>query len=116
MVLKKELGDLYFSRFLDAIAELQGNGIDDWEGKSFSIQRIYGGSNNALYKIISESETIACKLCVEDGRNRAVREFGALKAIQDAGFEIAPTPLHLDQSLAIVPFPIVFYRWVEGTF
>ena len=107
------MSNLNFSRFLNAIAELQSNGIDVWKGESFTVQRIYGGSNNALYKIESEFESIACKLCVDDRRNRAVREFGALEAIQEAGFNIAPKPLLLDQSRSIVQYPAVFYRWVD---
>lgn len=103
-----------FSSCLNVIAKLQINRIDNWKGEALSIQRIYGGGNNALYKIECKSETLACKLCVDDGRDRATREFGALKTIQAAGYDIAPAPILLDESQSIVQYPAVLYRWADG--
>ena len=104
----------FFTKIFDAVAELQRNGINLFESDSFSVRRVFGGSNNALYKIKSQTETLACKLIVLDGRNRALREFEALKAIRAAEYDIAPNPLLLDESLSIVQFPTVLYQWAEG--
>ncbi len=104
----------YIYPYLQAVAEIYDNGLDNWDSKGFAIRRIYGGANNALYKIDTKTESLACKLCVDDGRERAAREFGALKTIQAAGYDIAPEPLLLDESQSIVPFPVVIYRWADG--
>jgi hypothetical protein len=52
---------------------------------------------------------------VDDERQRAVREFGALSVIQSAGVDIAPQPVLLDESKTILPYPIVIYQWAKGT-
>ncbi len=103
-----------FTQYLNAIANIQSNGINFGEGGNFKIQHVFGGSNNALFRIETESEVFACKLCVEDGRRRAAREYGALKTIYSARIDIAPEPLFLDESKSMVPYPVVFYRWTEG--
>jgi len=103
-----------FHPLFQKIAELQNEDCDSAQGNGFIIQRIWGGANNALYKIETENGTLACKLCVDDGRQRAVREFGALSAIQAAKVDIAPRPVFIDESKVILPYPVVIYHWVEG--
>jgi aminoglycoside phosphotransferase (APT) family kinase protein len=51
---------------------------------------------------------------VEDGRQRAAREFGALNALHTARADIAPDPIAIDTSKTILPYPMVIYRWAEG--
>jgi len=100
--------------YIKAIAKIHAEGSDFGKNVDFTIQRIYGGSNNALYKIESASGAFACKLCVEDIRQRAYREFSALKIIQAKGLEIAPLPILLDESKAVLPYPFVIYQWANG--
>jgi aminoglycoside phosphotransferase (APT) family kinase protein len=100
--------------WLKVIAEAYNAGSDHGHGDNFTIQRIYGGANNALYKIETDQETFACKLCVEDDRSRAAREFRVMRTLRAAGLNIAPEPILLDESKTILPYPAVIYRWVEG--
>ncbi len=100
--------------YLKAIANIHTKGNDLGKYFDFAVQRIRGGSNNALYKIESANGTFACKLCVDDIRQRAYREFGALKIIQAFGLDIAPSPILLDDSKSVLPYPYVIYRWADG--
>ena len=77
-------------------------------------RRAFGGVNNAMYQIETGGQRYACKLCVADERKRAAREYGVLRLLQAAGLDIAPEPVWLDETCAIVPFPTVIYRWLPG--
>lgn len=78
------------------------------------VRRITGGANNALYRVETGGQIYAAKLCVVDGRRRAAREYGALRLLRAAGLDIAPQPVWLDESCALVPFPVVIYHWLPG--
>ena len=111
----RDVPDERLSFYLQAISEIYAVGSDTCIKNGYSIQRIYGGANNALYKIDAHDQQFACKLCVDDGRQRAAREFGSLQALWAAGVKIAPRPLLLDESKTTLPYPVVIYDWVEGT-
>ena len=59
-------------------------------------------------------QVYAVKLCVNDKRPRAQREFAALRLLWVAGADIARQPLGLDESAAILPYPAVVYGWLPG--
>ena len=80
-----------------------------------TVRRVTGGANNALYRVEANGEHFACKLCVDDGRQRAGREYGSLRLLQEAGLDLAPEPLWLDERCSVVPYPAVAYRWLRGT-
>jgi aminoglycoside phosphotransferase (APT) family kinase protein len=79
-----------------------------------TVHRVTGGFNNALYRVEADGQHYACKLCVADECCRAAREYAALRLLQVAGLDVAPQPLWLDDSCAIVPFPAVAYCWLPG--
>ena len=79
-----------------------------------AIQRVAGGYNNALYRIDTAGARYACKLCIPDERQRAAREYGALRLLQLSRVDVAPEPLWLDESCSILPFPSIIYRWLPG--
>jgi len=79
-----------------------------------TVRRIRGGANNALYRVDVEGQSFACKLCVDDERRRAAREYGALDLLRRAGLDIAPQPLWLDESRRLFPYPAVAYVWLSG--
>ena len=78
------------------------------------VRRIRGGANNALYRVDIDGQSFACKLCVDDERRRAAREYGALDLLRRAGLDIAPRPVWLDESCRILPLPAVAYFWLQG--
>jgi aminoglycoside phosphotransferase (APT) family kinase protein len=93
-------------------------GKSDWSlrgpnGVIIHIERGSQGLNNNIFRVRVSGDTFACKLFVADERQRAYREWAALKAVHAAGLALAPEPLAyaLDGPL---PQPTVVYRWVEG--
>jgi aminoglycoside phosphotransferase (APT) family kinase protein len=70
--------------------------------------------NNALYRVEDGGQVYAVKLCVNDERRRAQREYAALSLLWKAEADIAPQPLALDESADILPYPVVVYRWLPG--
>lgn len=80
-----------------------------------AVHRITGGANNALYCVTVGGEHFACKLCVNDGRERAKREYGALRILEATGLDVAPQPLWLDESCTVVSYPTVAYQWMSGS-
>jgi len=100
--------------WLHAVAAVHAAGANVWTEGHVTVRRVSGGSNNALYRVDDGERSYACKLCVADGRRRAAREYGALRLLHAAGLDIAPQPVGLDESCAVVPFPAVIYRWLTG--
>ena len=100
--------------WLRAVAAAYAAGADTWTEGSVTVQRVTGGFNNALFRVDADGQRYACKLCVADECRRAAREYAALRLLQAAGLDIAPQPLWLDDSCAIVPFPAVAYHWLPG--
>ncbi len=100
--------------WLPALAVVHASGLESWSSDAVVMRRATGGANNALYRVETGGQTYAAKLCVADGRRRAAREFGALRLLRAAGLDIAPQPVWLGESCAVVPFPVVVYRWLPG--
>ena len=100
--------------WLDALAIAHTAEAESWSGDGVVLRRLIGGANNALYRVETGGQVYAAKLCVADGRRRAAREYGALRLLRAAGLDIAPQPVWLDESCAILPFPLVVYRWLPG--
>jgi aminoglycoside phosphotransferase (APT) family kinase protein len=101
-------------RWLQAVAVAHAAGGDDWTDGEVVVHRVSGGSNNALYRVETDGQCCAVKLCVADGRHRAAQEYGALLLFHRTGLDLAPQPLGLDESCTVVPFPAVVYRWLRG--
>lgn len=80
----------------------------------WQVQRIHGGMNNALYRVERDGQVFACKLCVSDERRRAEREYAALDLLQQRRIDLAPLPVGIDLSCAILPHPAVVYGWCDG--
>ena len=109
-----DCADAELRALLVLVAEAQAAGADERTTGGVTIRRIYGGDNNALYRVGVDGQSYACKLCAPDDRRRAAREYAALRLLRQARMDIAPEPLLLDESCAIVPFPAVIYRWLPG--
>ena len=100
--------------WLPAVAAAHADGVATWTEGSLLVWRVTGGANNALYCVETGGQRYACKLCVDDERRRAAREYGVLCLLRVARLDIAPEPLWLDESCAVLPFPTVIYRWLPG--
>jgi aminoglycoside phosphotransferase (APT) family kinase protein len=101
-------------RWLQVVAVAHAAGGNAWTDDDVAVHRVSGGSNNALYKVETDGQCCAVKLCVADGRRRAAREYGVLLLLHRAGLDLAPQPLGLDESCTVVPFPAVVYHWLRG--
>jgi len=100
--------------WLWVVAAAYAAGVSTLTEGSVTVRRVTGGFNNALYRVEADGQCYACKLCVADECRRAAREYAALRLLHEAGLDIAPQPLWLDESCAVVPFPVVAYRWLDG--
>jgi thiamine kinase-like enzyme len=105
------VADLAWLRVVESAHNANAN---TWVEDSVTVKRVRGGANNALYRVDVDGQCYACKLCVADERQRARREYGALRLLQRAGLDIAPQPVGLDESCTRLSFPAVAYRWLEG--
>ncbi|MBI5035468.1 MAG: aminoglycoside phosphotransferase family protein [Chloroflexi bacterium] len=115
--------------WLRIVANARNANANDWDEDGVSVQRIGGGGNNAMYRVRLSAnvrrtfevrctfalDDYACKLCVVDDRHRAQREFAALDLLQRANLDLAPQPIALDESCTLFEFPVVAYRWLEGS-
>lgn len=79
----------------------------DWH-----IEKIDGGANNLVYRVKRGGDDFAVKFTIKDARNRARREFVALHGLAEAGLEIAPSALWLDE--VIFSQPVVVQSWLAG--
>jgi hypothetical protein len=81
-----------------------------WQG--WRIQQIGGGRNNLLYHADGPGGDFAIKFTIRDKRDRAGREYAALRAVRRAGLAIAPDPVLLDRNS--YPQPVVVQTWLAG--
>lgn len=70
--------------------------------REWSISPISGGANNLLYRATDASADYAVKFTVRDDRNRAMREYAALTALQQAGLQLAPHAILVDNYARLV--------------
>lgn len=93
---------------LDYLAKYPVNGrFQNWH-----IQRIPGSANNILYRASNDTDDLAVKFTIRDARRRAWREFNAFAAAQDAGLDVLPEPVWLDEESYAQP--VVVAKWLEG--
>lgn len=85
---------------------------EDGRFQAHTYQKISGGANNILYKIVGEDGTFAVKFTLRDDRRRAWREFQALTVLQTHGLAIAAKPILLDESSYAQP--VVVQEWLDG--
>jgi aminoglycoside phosphotransferase (APT) family kinase protein len=79
---------------------------------NWQFQHIGGSANNLLYRASNDTADFAIKFTIRDVRHRARREYQALLALQEAGAELAPQPILLDESS--YPLPVVVQSWLAG--
>lgn len=97
---------------LELLLHLAGRpGPGRWRG--WEVTPVTGGRNALLYRATGPGGDLAVKFTVRDERDRAGREFGALRALTGAGLAIAPQPLFLDRDLCETP--VVVQQWLAGT-
>lgn len=84
--------------------------VDEWHG--WRIAPVAGGANNLLYRASSELGDFAIKFTVRDERDRAGREYGALRALEEAGTTVAPRAVLLERER--FRQPVVVQTWLEG--
>lgn len=80
--------------------------------RNWTITPITGGANNLLYRITSDAGDYAVKFTLRDARDRAGREAAALRALREAGLEIAPVLVLLDRDRYAQP--VVVQTWLAG--
>ena len=84
-----------------------GDTFQDWH-----IAPISGGANNLLYRVSGLEGKFAIKFTMRDARDRAGREYEALRVLQVAGLDIAPEPILLDTEN--YSQPVVIQSWLDG--
>jgi aminoglycoside phosphotransferase (APT) family kinase protein len=100
-------------RLADLLTQLsQPNLPADFVWQSWRIQRIEGGQNNLLYHADGPGGDLAVKFTIRDRRDRAGREYVALRALRAAGLAIAPDPVLLDRTR--YSQPVVVQSWLAG--
>ena len=98
---------------LDFLAEDDSGQQQRSEWRDWQIDPVSGGHNNRLLRAShAELGTFAIKITLRDERNRARREFQTLELLQNAGVNIAPKPLFLDEES--YPLPVVVQSWIDG--
>lgn len=100
--------------WLSIVASVYRAGLDSFSQGGVELTRVRGGGNNALFRVSADGENFAVKLCVQDARHRAEREYGALALFARLGFNLAPKPVLIDTNCALLPHPIVIYHWLDG--
>lgn len=85
----------------------QGDATPGWD-----VRQIAGGANNLIYYAHNGEMELAIKFCVNDERDRAGREYDALRVLQEAGLKLAPRPLLLDRNR--YRQPVVVQSWLSG--
>ncbi len=84
------------------------------DGRPVHIERGGPGLNNCIFRVRLNGDVFACKLFIADERQRAYREWAALKTLHAAGLPLAPEPVAYAAD-GPLPQPAVVYRWLEGT-
>jgi len=83
------------------------------DGAAVHIERGSQGLNNNLYRVRFGGAVYACKLFVVDERQRAQREWTAVRALHDVGLRLAPEPVAYAPN-GPLPQPAIVYQWVTG--
>ena len=83
---------------------------EQWQG--WHIEPISGGANNLLFRARGKRGDFAVKFAIRDARNRASREYKTLLALQEAGVQLAPAPILIDEHS--YKQPVVVQSWLPG--
>src|SRR5262249_38696060 len=95
---------------LDYLAAAGPIGRSEWS--EWHLDPLSGGRNNLLYRASSQHGDFAVKFTIRDDRDRAGSEYRALLALQQAGLDVAPRPVLLEQTL--YRQPVVVQTWIDG--
>jgi len=99
---------------LDYLARGKHGTSHEWEG--WQIAFIGGGWCNLLYRATGTGRLagsdLAVKFTMRDGRDRAGREHGALRALDETGLDLAPRTVLLDRDS--YSQPVVVQTWLQG--
>jgi len=89
---------------------------DEIHENGWHLKRIYGGMNGIIYRADNStaSSPIAIKMRKRGERYRALREFNALKLLDDLSIPIAPKPIALYPDRPLLEGDVVISNWVEG--
>lgn len=79
---------------------------------SWQIMPMTGGTNNLLYRAIGPEADVVIKWCIQDERQRAVREHNALSLLYDNQPGCAPAPVMVDTTRYYQP--VVVQSYVSG--
>jgi len=82
-------------------------------GTAVRIERGSHGLTNNLYRVRLGQDVYACKLFIADERQRARREWIALRSLQEARLRVAPDPIVYAPD-GPLPQPTIVHRWVSG--
>jgi aminoglycoside phosphotransferase (APT) family kinase protein len=93
--------------YLDATPPQAAQAWREWR-----IAPIVGGANNLLYHVTNDRAAYAVKFTIRDERNRAQREYDALRVLHHAGLRLAPQSVWLD--LQRYRQPVVVQTWLDG--
>ena len=80
--------------------------------QSWQLASIVGGANNRLIRATGPAGDFAIKWTLRDARDRAGREWTALKALEAATPPLAPQAVLLERER--YPLPVVVQTWVAG--
>ncbi len=104
-----------YSALMDLVARLHAAGADcRLDADGWRIERANQGANGLIYRAQSDQHDLAIKISARDARDRAGREFGALRALQRAGLAISAEPLYLGRNHPGLPGDAVMMAWLPG--
>lgn len=78
----------------------------------WKITPLAGGANNELYRATGERGDIVVKFTRRDERDRAGREYAALRLLHERAPGLAPRPVLLDRGR--YARPVVVQTWIPG--
>jgi thiamine kinase-like enzyme len=100
---------------LASIAEIHRQGADTLDINGWRITRITGGMNGLVFRAEREiGKPLAVKICQRDERNRAGREYAALRALDAAHSGVAPKGIYFTPEPPGLPGDVVIAEWLDG--
>lgn len=102
---------------LEVVEQATTQQVDQISHRHWNLRRIYGGMNGITYcadNSLVVGDSLAVKIRKRDERNRALREFSALRALQHLSNPVAPDPISIHTNVEYLPGDVVISSWVEG--
>ncbi len=78
------------------------------------ISRANPSLNDAVYRVNTPQGLFGCKIYLADERRRIYREWSTLRILDQHSLPLAPLPIEIDDSLTVVPSPVIVMSWVQG--